>query len=311
MGCWLMTNAKYELINCFNQLENKISKFSHLMAEQPVFSASVFRLPEIMKGDENNEIKHIEVEKITGKDAINHAIAHFNLLFIHDKSELTSNKSAVRLPGAICINAPYSTYRMFHSLLEDINELKVKIKKIVTQQSGVDESQRFEFIHDSLHGLLTLNTYRSLTYLTDVDTVRFGWANKKVINKTTKEQVLNKLQASLENGRQPLGIPREHWLKQLEQEITLISQLNQDAVLKTQRPVKVQPIARVWDSAQQKQTQLACANPLIIFAVEKSLDDIVIGDLPDYNADNITLRNRPRSKPIELLIPRLNLYQEV
>ncbi|HEM8183171.1 TPA: DNA replication terminus site-binding protein [Providencia stuartii] len=306
-----MNNAKYDLIEGFNRLESKITELSQLIAEQPSISATVFRLPDVMKGEENNEIKQIDVEKITGKLAIQHAIEHYNLLFIHDKSELTSNKSAVRLPGAICIDTPYSTYQTFRVLLDEINELKIQIKQIVTQKSGVDESQRFEFIHDTLHGLLTLNTYRTLTYLTDIDTIRFGWANKKVINKMTKEQVLSKLQGSLESGRQPLGVAKEEWLKQLEQEILLISQLNNDVILKTQRPVKVQPIARVWDSAQQKQTQFACANPLLIFAVEKSLTDIVIGNLPDYHVDNIAIRNRPRSKPVELLIPRLNLYMEI
>lgn len=306
-----MKNAKYELIESFNQLELSIQQFSHLMKQQTQFSAVVFRLPEVIKGEENMDINTLFVEKYSGEKALNEAIEHYNLMFIHDKSESTSNKSAVRLPGAVCIETTPSHYSLFQSVINEINELKSKIKTIVTQKSGIDETQRFEFIHDSLHGLLTLNTYRALTYQVDVDTVRFGWANKKVINKMTKVQVLDKLQASLENGRVPLGMLREHWAGQLEQEIGLVSSLAHDVVLKTQRPVKVQPIARVWNKAEQKQTQLACANPLIIFAVEKSLDDIVIGELHDYQADNIALRNRPRSKPVELLIPRLNLYLEV
>ncbi|EKT56177.1 DNA replication terminus site-binding protein [Providencia sneebia] len=305
-----MNKAKYELIENFNLLENTLAQFSTLIKQQPAINASVFRLPNVMKGDENSEITEIKVEKIMGASAIDAVIHHYNLLFIHDKSESTSNKAAVRLPGAICIETPYSIYRSCLHQLEQINELKTKIKKIVTQNSGVDESQRFEFVHDSLHGLLTLNTYRALTFLTDVDTVRFGWANKKVINKVTKMQMLDKLQATLESGRIPQGMEKNQWISQLEQEILLIKQLDHNAILKTQRPVKVQPIARVWDSAQQKQTQLACANPLIVFALEKSLDDIVIGNLPDYSADNIALRHRPKAKPVELLIPRLNLYLE-
>ncbi|MCW2254631.1 DNA replication terminus site-binding protein [Providencia alcalifaciens] len=305
-----MNNAKYSLIESFNLLESKIGQLNLLIAQQTNINAAVFRLPNTIKGDENSEVNEIAVNKIMGKEAIKEAIEHFSLLFIHDKSDEISNKSAIRLPGAICIEAPYSTYKEFQTLLNDINTLKSQIKQIVTKQSGVEESQRFEFIHSSLHGLLTLNTYRALTHLVDVDTVRFGWANKKVINKITKEQVLNKLQAALENGRKPQGIESEYWAGQIEQEILLVGKLSHNAVLKTQRPVKVQPIARVWDAAQQKQTQFACANPLIIFAVEKSLDEILIGTLPDYNVDLIALRNRPRAKSVELLIPRLNLYIE-
>lgn len=306
-----MNKAKYDLLDSFKQLENQIAEFSLQLSQITDFTAVVFRLPDILKGDENKEINQIQVEKITGLSAMKLITDHYNLLFIKDKSESTSNKSAIRLPGAVCVSTPYPVYRKLQSQLDEINQLKKQIKQIVTQKSGIDESQRFEFVHDSLHGLLTLNTYRSLTYLVDVDTVRFGWANKKVINKVTKEQVLNKLQDSLESNRSPLGMSREHWQSQIEQEILLISKLNDDVVLKTQRPVKVQPIARVWDSVQQKQTQLACANPLIIFAVDKSYEEIVLGVLPDYHADNITLRNRPRSKPVELIIPRINLYLEI
>lgn len=306
-----MNRAKYDLLDNFKQLENRISEFSQQLSQLTDFTAVVFRLPDVMKGDENKEINEIQVEAITGLSAMKQAIEHYSLLFLQDKSESTSNKSAIRLPGAICVSTPYSIYRLLQSQLDEINQLKKQIKYIVTQKSGIDESQRFEFVHDSLHGLLTLNTYRTLTYLVDIDTVRFGWANKKVINKVTKEQILNKLQGALESNRSPLGIPREHWQSQIEQEILLIKNLNDNVILKTQRPVKVQPIARVWDSAQQKQTQLACANPLIVFAVDKSYEEIVLGDLPDYSADSIALRNRPRSKPVELLIPRLNLYLEI
>lgn len=304
-----MNHAKYSLIESFNLLERNIEQLNLLISQQHNINAAVFRLPDTIKGNENSEVNEIIVNKITGREAIKEAIKHFSLLFIHDKSDVISNKSAIRLPGAICIEISYSSYKVFQTLLNDINSLKLQIKQIVTKQSGVDESQRFEFIHSSLHGLLTLNTYRALTHLVDVDTVRFGWANKKVINKMTKEQVLNKLQATLENGRRPQGVG-EHWVGQIEQEILLVSKLSHNAVLKTQRPVKVQPIARVWDAVQQKQTQFACANPLIIFAVEKSLDETLIGTLPDYHVDLIALRNRPRAKPVELLIPRLNLYIE-
>ena len=302
-----MDNKKLNLTECFNRLEKQINELSHLLLTQSKFTANVFRLPEILKGDETNEISSIYVEKITGKEALNDVVQLINLLFIHKKSELVSNKSAIRLPGVVCVETSPADYQQFETLITQINSLKSEIKKIVTD---VDELQRFEFIRESLHGLLTLNTYRTLTLLSDVDTIRFGWANKKVINKITKEEILNRLQDSFENGRGPRDISKEQWQAQLTNEIALIHSLPHDAILKTQRPVKVQPIARVWNKEQQKQTQFACAMPLFVFAVNKELSDIIIGDLPDYYVDNIVLRNRPKSKPVELIIPRLNLYIE-
>ncbi|WP_275074687.1 DNA replication terminus site-binding protein [Providencia rettgeri] len=300
-------NKKQILIESFNLLETQIKQLSGLLTAQKQYIAQVYTLPDVIKGDENNEVSEIIVDKVFGDNAIKEIITLLNLLFIHHKSAEISNKAAIRLPGVICIQTDYQGYQRFNQLIDEINRLKISIKSLVTQ---IDEAQRFEFIRESLHGLLTLNTYRTITGLIDIDTLGFGWANKKVINKITKEALLSKLQYSLESGRCPAHLPREHWQLQLKTEIQLIESQPHDAILKTQRPVKVQPIARVWDKAQQKQTQFACATPLFVFAVEKTLAEIKIGELPDYHADNIALRNRPRAKPVELLIPRLNLYIE-
>ncbi|MCK9788812.1 DNA replication terminus site-binding protein [Providencia rettgeri] len=301
---------KQDLINTFNELESQINQFSLLLLEQSKqvpFTAHVFQLPSVIKGEENNKIEQVPVQTLVGYDAISETMKLINLLFLQDKPDEVSNKAAIRLPGVICIQTNVQTYRDFNSLILKVNALKIRIKEIVTQ---VNEPHRFEFIRDSLHGLLTLNTYRTLTSLIDVDTINFGWANKKVINKVTKEAMLDRLQASLESGRCPIHLPREHWRLQLENEIRLIDSLPHNAVLKTQRPVKVQPIARVWDKEQQKQTQFACATPLFVFALEKVVSEIKVGELPDYHANNIAIRNRPKAKAVELLIPRLNLYIE-
>ncbi|MGG4607139.1 DNA replication terminus site-binding protein [Providencia sp. Me31A] len=301
---------KQDLINAFNQLELEIIQFSEQLLKHTrnhAFVAKVYTLPDVAKGDESNEVSSISVHKLASYEAIDETIKLINLLFIHNKSEDVSNKSAIRLPGAICIQTEFKKYQEFSQHISKINELKAQIKNIVTH---VNEAQRFDFIRESLHGLLTLNTYRTLTALVDVDTINFGWANKKVINNVKKETMLDRLQASLDSGRCPLHIPREHWRLQLENEIRLVNSLPHDAILKTQRPVKVQPIARVWDKAQQKQVQYACATPLFVFALEKEIPEIKVGELPDYHADNISIRHRPKAKQVELLIPRLNLYIE-
>ena len=299
--------SKQQLVSSFNQLESNINLLCQLLQTQQNVKAAVFSLPETLKGDENNEVSSILVDKHTGSDALTRAIDLFTLLFIHKKSELVSNKAAIRLPGAICLAPSLADYKRFQHLLFEINQLKIEIKQIVTH---IDEAHRFEFIRESLHGLLTLNTYRTLTSVVDPDTIRFGWANKKVINKVTQEEMLNRLQASLESRRIPSHLQREHWILQLKNEIQLIRSLPHDCVLKTQRPVKVQPIARVWDKETQKQTQYPCATPLLIFAIDKELSDIKLGELANYHQDNIALRNRPKAKPVELLIPRLNIYIE-
>ncbi len=302
---------KLELNQCFNQLEQKIAEFSQLLRQQKLLAAKVFELPPVEKGQEHDEITQISVNTLENKVALDKAIKLYNLLFIFDKSESVSSKAAIRLPGALCFSVSADNYQQLTALIDEINKLKHQLKYIVTKASGVDENKRFEFVHDNIHGLITLNAYRTLTYVKSPNSVRFGWANKKIINKITKAQMLDKLQFSYENSRTPAGYQPSEWLEQINQEIRLIASLREPVTLKTQRPVKVQPIARVWNSEQQKQTQYACPLPLLIFLIEPIENNIIIGDLKDYDASNITLRHKPKSKPLELLIPRLNLYREL
>lgn len=116
-----MNSAKYSLIESFNSLEHKIEQLNLLISQQHNINAAVFRLPDTIKGDENSEVNEIIVNKIIGREAIKEAIEHFSLLFIHDKSDVISNKSAIRLPGAICIETSHSSYKVFQMLLNDIN----------------------------------------------------------------------------------------------------------------------------------------------------------------------------------------------
>ncbi|AOM40080.1 DNA replication terminus site-binding protein [Xenorhabdus hominickii] len=299
------------LTTCFKKQEEKLSELISLLTNYSVINARVFKLPLIEKGEEHEQLTEIMVNPLQGSEALNLGLHFYQKLFIHHNSPNISSKAASRLPGALCFSVSHQQYKEAMNAINEVNQLKVELENIVTKQSGVSKEQRFEFVHDHLRGLITLNAYRTITPLLNPDSINFGWANKNIINKVTKQQILEQLEKSYNAGRAVPPYSSDQWAALVALEITDIKKLPDDVVLKIKRPVKVQPITRVWYSEIQKQVQYACPLPLIVFYTDDSEITPKIGSLSDYNANAIKHRYKPKAKPLEMIIPRLHLYREI
>ncbi|AIX73817.1 DNA replication terminus site-binding protein [Pantoea sp. PSNIH4] len=303
--------SRYDLVEdlrrCASQLEEELAALQQQLTALPLLVGRVFSLPPVAKGAEHDPVTQINVTQHLGNDARQRALQHYCRLFIQHQSENVSTKAAVRLPGALCFEADDHQHALLHQQVEKVNQLKAALERIITVESGLPSEARFDFVHTHLRGLLTLNAYRAITLLDAPDSVRFGWANKHIIKNVTPQEIAEKLEKSLKAGRAQAPWTREQWAEKVQQELEAVRSLPKGARLKIKRPVKVQPIARIWDKEQQKQTQLACPSPLLVLCPDRQQVP-VLGELLNYDAENITHRYKPQAEQLWLLIPRLHLY---
>lgn len=304
-----MTTAECSqaLKKTFNHIEHQTAVLTEALSSCRAVAARTFALPERLKGTEQDDIDEITVTALAGHAAKTRALLHFRHFFIQQQSARQSSKAAVRLPGALCLAVNSTQYAELSTLIDDINQHKQALKELITQTVNLPATARFEWVHQHLPGLITLNAWRQITLLENPSSINFGWANKQIIKNLTRNEVLVMLEKSLKAKRSVPPWTQEQWFEHVSREYQDVAALPEKAKLKIRRPVKVQPIARVWFAGQRRQQQFACPSPLLVLCQEHTAVPN-LGDLLNYEASGVTWRHKPEAQRGHLLIPRLHLW---
>lgn len=290
-------DIKTQLRNTMVKLENQLEAFSSYLRSLDPALARVFILPFIPPGAENRSIERIEVNTVSDFSAFNMGMNIVNQLFAKTGH---STKSALRMPGALCFKANYEQQRYAQHLADEINLTKDIFYQQVQTLDHPDN--KFTVVHELFPMLITLNVYRTVKLFTEIQSVSFGWARKDSIQYVDRGALIKRLSNSLANPPTSHEINPDDWTALVGEEIIAVMRLPKDAKLKIQRPIPVQPIARV---KQLRWQQVPCPTPLLILNRELPPN---LNYLDDYDDRGSKGRYRKNSQTSHLIIPRLHLY---
>ena len=83
------------LNTCFNTLQLRLTALEPLLGGFRLLAARVFTLPEVEKGQEQEEITTLTLQQQVGKTALATGVAHFQRLFIYQQKQNSSSKAAI------------------------------------------------------------------------------------------------------------------------------------------------------------------------------------------------------------------------
>lgn len=279
--------------NCqINEVQRELNM---LLYNSKVIKSQVFKIPSIIEGEEEKDIKRIDIESVSGRQAYRLAVNSFPKVFADDGM---SKKAAFRLPGYIQVNSDNN--KEIFALVQSLNKHKDQFKDAVLRLPNA--KKKFDVVHDLFPCLVTKQMYRKL-HCVEGDVLRAGffWTQRFVTNKTDKIKVIDKLNKHKKTP--PVNSNITEWEEFIKSEISLINELDDDIELRYKRVAKVTPMVNVWTN---KNRQFSAHLPIIILGGEP----IKVSPLINYDA---TFKRCVRSDakiygaPI---LERLNLYRK-
>ena len=281
-------------------LEDELSALADDLRQSARKGARVFELPLVAPENDDAPEGPIPVVAWGEAEGFEKAIQAWSQLYAQQNA---STKMVYRLPGVVYVSGDQGD--AIARRVEYINGLKEQFGKLVEQLG--DRDNRFEWVHRTFPGLITLQVVRKIHCLRGIRTVSFSWAHREAIYKKTKADVIAMLEKSSQRARPTTD--GEPWYFLVDQAMAKLASLPDNVDLRQRRRGRVHPVINMrTDEVPAQRIQRPSALPAII--LEPS-ERIKIGTLPDYvpTEDGITGKpDRRKTKEVPL-IDFLGIYE--
>ena len=288
------------LLKLMDALESELAVLADKLRQSGRKGARVFELPQVEPQQDEYPEGPIAVSEWNQAAAFEKAVSALSQFYVQPNA---SSKLVYRLPGVVYVTGNQGddiAGRVTH-----INTLKERFSALVGQLG--DRDDKFEWVHRTFPGLITLQVVRKIHCLRGMRTVSFSWAHRDAIYKKTKAEVLEMLERSSNRSRpQTDGEP---WHFMVDQAIAKVGSLPDNVELRQRRPGRVHPVINLrTDEVPAQRIQRPAALPAII--LEPS-ERIKVGTLADYvppagGSASIPARRRTKEEP---LIDFLGIYE--
>ncbi len=247
-----------------------------------------FKIEQVSKDDEESYIHKgitsLKVDTLDKSHSLHVVLAAWGSYY---KADGFSTKYVERLPGLVVINEQQDHVL---ELVTEINHKKNIVANIV--QTGRDQYQRHQFIHDAFEFIMTEQVYRKITIFEDnITNAWFNWTSRPVPKTLSIEEAKSILEKQKNKPKNMLS-PTE-WTKIVNQCINNISS-SQFQSIQQLREFRVLPTVELQSVdiyGQKKRTKRNATTPIILLnQSNNSLPKFSL--LNDYIATEQKQRNR-------------------
>lgn len=246
------------------------------------------------------------VTEQSGFTAFTQSVAHFQKMYAGDGE---STRYSKRLPGLLCLNTDEPDKLL--KLVLDINAQKDVLASTIRNLAD-DVNMRFELVHNAEPGFMQTMATRHITAIanTQLLSVSFQWEHKNVIKRMTKDEVLERIEGSLEHGKYQRSTyeTQEGFELFVEKERETILSYPDDATFKTIRPAPPVVLIRVRlneenpnpDSPEKTRRRNFFSHSPVL---------VINGGVPERLTPLRDYPGRPKSSFKTPVIKRLHLYE--